>query len=341
MAPIVSSEPNQSEAFGDSISSFFEGLPVTDRPGDGHRLLWTQWLGKFSHFGSKCTLYPHDKCWGNTILRTSYEDDAKFASAIAAIHRLAMVPVLLDYELRGTRSLREQDPPDDDGPELDRDFNLEVSETHPEFRQMLQDTYRNMVRRAIDAAPPGTRCTHDWVMTHELVRRYHNIIVEDKEALDGVDPAAAWQYFQHHGCQERESGLRGTMFVFLDKEAIDHLASTPTEEELASMSNFERVKVAWQHWIKVISPLSDADDEGEDLDTIHRDHTATRRVRLFDYIDIFLWLQHYDIMDMPIEGNKHERFPGHLERPWEFCDNPDGTTESWRLLDQLYGPRVR
>lgn len=99
---MLSSDPGHPGAMDRDATGFLWNVPVADRPGDTHRLFWTQWIAPFYEYGSRCTVYQHGNCWGNTILRTSYDDDDKFARAVAAVRRLAMVPIELDFEARGT-----------------------------------------------------------------------------------------------------------------------------------------------------------------------------------------------------------------------------------------------
>ena len=118
---------------------------MEDTPGDIHRLIRTQWIRQFSGFGSSCT--EHERCWGNTILQTSYDNDAKFSLAVAAIYRLAMAPIKFDYEERGTGEGRDQ-PAEDDGPEIDEDFCIRVTSNHAWICQSLQEAYQGMIRHA-------------------------------------------------------------------------------------------------------------------------------------------------------------------------------------------------
>ncbi|KAM0268698.1 hypothetical protein ACHAQH_009927 [Verticillium albo-atrum] len=336
---MLSSDPEAPEPTDSTAATFFHNLPAADRPGDIHRRIWTEWIGRFFVYGSRCTGYEHDKCWGSTILRTSYEDDDKFALAIAAVRRLALMPIQLDFEARGSGPARDQ-PANVNGPKVNGEAILNVGAVHPKARETLQQAYRGMVRRARKAAPLGTRCTHDWVITHELICRYHNLIVEDRPVLDGADVAAAWQYYHHSGCEERESGLRSAMFVLMDQEAVNHLAAVPSEQELASMTSLERARVSWQHWIKVVTTRCKCTDEGDGLDEISDDHMDRRRIRMFDFFDIFLWLQHRDISEMGVEGHDCQRFPGYRDSEWYFCENPDGQPVAWPWLEGLYGENI-
>ncbi|KAK4099608.1 hypothetical protein N658DRAFT_525454 [Parathielavia hyrcaniae] len=334
---MLSSDPERPEATNRDATSFLYNVPVANRPGDIRRRIWTEWMGWFCEYGHKCTEYQHDACWGSTILRTCYDDDDKFALAVAAVRRLAMIPIELDFEARGAVPARDQPAEEDDEPEVDDDVRLDVKTSHPKLDEILQEAYQGMVRRARSGAPPGTRCTHDWVITHELMCRYHNFVVEDRQALEGADVAAAWHYFHHAGCGEREEGLRGTMFVLMDRETINHLAAAPSEQELASMARSERAKVAWQHWIKVVTTACKCTDDGDDLDEVSDDHMGRRRIRMYDFLDIFLWLQHRGICEMDVEGRGRERFPGYGEREWEFCANPNGPSDVQPWLEETTG----
>jgi len=51
-----------------------------------------------------------------------------------------------------------------------------------------------MVSSARGALPKGEPFTPDWVITHELIRRYHHIILQDRKALGGASASKAWEY---------------------------------------------------------------------------------------------------------------------------------------------------
>lgn len=318
--------------------SFFSNVPSADRPGDVHRRFWTQWIYPFCDWGANCSEHAH--CWGNTILRTSYDDDDKFSRAVAAIRRLAMAPIQYDFDMRGTGSARNQ-PAGDDGPEVDEDVRLDVTASYPGLVESVRESYRDMARRARANVPLGVRCTHDWVVTYELVRRYHDVVVEDK-ALDGADLPAASGYFKDN-YKEHVHGLRGHMFVLLDGEAIEHLSGAPGEEELAAMTPLGRARAAWDHWIKVVSEACGVTNEGEEVEEeMSDDAIGRRRIRLYDYLDTYLSLQGCDLAEVSVEGKGRERFPGYeLEDEWLLCDNFDAGFEQRPWLEELYGERKR
>lgn len=108
------------------------------------------------------------------------------------------------------------------------------------------------------------------------------------------------------------------------------------------MTPLERAKVAWQYWIKVVTEGCNVTDEGEDIkDEISYDAMGRRRIRLLDYLDIYLRLQRIYISEVGVEGDGRERFPGYeLEDEWLFCENSDGTFETRLWLKELYGERV-
>lgn len=330
---LLSSKHLEVPGNGDGLF-FFHNVPESHRPGDIHRRFWDGWIQQFCQYGSSCS--EHEHCWGNTILRTSYDDDEKFARAVATIRHLAMVPIQYDYDQRGTGPVRDQ-PVEDDGPEADEEIRSDMVTRDPLPTKLLQDAYQNMVRRAKANLPPGVRCTHDWVITYELMSRYHDVVVEDK-ALDGADLSAAWKYFQAN-YEKHVSGLRGVFFVVLDQESIEHLSSAPDEEELASMTPLERVKVAWQHWIKVVTTGYNYDHESMDMEyDIPSEGMGRRRIRLYDYLDIYLYLQHCDISEVGVEGSDRQRFPGYeMEDEWLICNNFDEQPEVWPWLEELYG----
>lgn len=315
---------------------FFSDVPKADRPGDVHRRFWTRWIYPFCDWGTNCA--EHEHCWGNTILRTSYGDDDKFSRAVAAIRRLAMAPIQFDFDMRGTGSARNQ-PAGDDGPEVDEDVCLDVTTRSSLLAESVRESYRGMARRARANAPPGVRCTHDWVITYELMRRYHDVVVED-EALDGADLPAAWEYFKDN-CEKNVHGLRGHVFVLLDGEAIEHLSGAPGEEELAAMTPLGRARAAWDHWIKVVSEACGVTDEGEEIEEeMSDDVMGRRRIRLYDYLATYLSLEGRDIAEVPVEGESRERFPGYeLEDEWLLCANSDAPYEQRPWLEELYGER--
>ncbi|SPO02510.1 uncharacterized protein DNG_05183 [Cephalotrichum gorgonifer] len=242
-----------------SVAVFFDWLPKDCRIGNPERLFWEQWQYVISLYGFHCTAeeYQHEKCWGWTVLRTSYDDDEEFSLAVAAIQRLALVRLEDEY-----REGRLRGKPDNDMNAVEK--KLERMPGYATLRERLQKDWNAMVGPARDTLPEGEPLTPDWVITHELARRYHNIVVQDRQALDGADVAKAWEYAHTLGLQGqdgpcgeyipgRENGPRSHFFIYLDKESIHRLAQAPSREELASMASGDRSKTAWDFWVKVVS----------------------------------------------------------------------------------------
>lgn len=237
----------------------------------------------------------------------------------------------IDYE----KSLK------DDAVEIDEDYRIPIS-------QDLQKPYQVMIRQAKaaattyrDGAVPAPRLTHDWVVTHELIRRYHNFVMQDCDALDGADVTSVWRYHRdnsNHGNNRRESGLRGVAFVLMDADAIEQLASAPAAENMAAMSHDERVRVAWSHWIKVVSTGGAASGEREELGEAPTEYDSRRRIRLLDLLDVFFYVQHIGgIEELGVKGHNRERFPVYME--WNLCENDEPCVDTWDWLAELYGNR--
>jgi hypothetical protein len=94
-----------------------------------------------------------------------------------------------------------------------------------------------MVEPARAALPPQEPLTPDWVISHEMARRYHNVVIQEKESLNGADTVKAWEYVHAHGLIDTEHGARGALFIVLDQGSIDLLLATPSKEELSKMSS--------------------------------------------------------------------------------------------------------
>lgn len=317
------------------MAFFFDHVPKEIRPGNPTRPFWNSWQYDISLYGFCCTSeeYDHEQCWGWTILRTSYDDDEKFRQAVSAIRQLALVRLEDEY-----RESRTRGQPDNDN--LD-DVDRKVGEMSDEAtRQRLQRSWRAMAGPSGDAMPQREPATPDWLITHEMVRRYHIPIVQDKEALQGVDASEAWQHAQTLSLGEMEIGPRGQFFIYLDKESIDLLAQAPSPDALASMAPHGRSKSAWEFWVKVIQVECGVDEEGEDTDQMSEDPLTRRRIRLYDFFETFMHLCAGDLSEMSVEGNGRERFISNGEREWEFCSIHWGNTirESW--LNELYGDRL-
>jgi hypothetical protein len=194
-----------------------------------------------------------------------------------------------------------------------------------------------MLEPARKALPAGEPLTPDWVITNELARRYHNQVVQNSAALEGADACTAWKYAHFMNIEEEEQGPRGGLFVYLDKESIDLLAQAPSQEELASMSADDRAKIAWQFWVKVVSTACEVTEDGDDTDEMMRYPLARRRLRLFDFFDVFIRLCEGNLDEMGVEGQGRQGFVRYEEREWEFCQCPGAIGKRREWLDELNG----
>lgn len=319
-----------------SLAFFFEQVPKEIRPGNPERPFWEAWQFVISLYGFNCSSaeYQHEQCWGWTILRTSYDDDEKFTQAVAAIQRLALVRLEDEY-----RESRTRGHPDNDDMDAVKE-KLDKVAVHPKKRECIQQAWSAMVGPAQDALPEGEPLTPDWVITHELMRRYHHIILQDSQALDGADASMAWEYAHALCLEDREQGPRGALFIYLDKESIHRLAQAPSQEELASMAPGDRSKTAWEFWVKVVSTACEVTEDGDDTDQMMEYPLGRRRLRLYDFFEVFIDLCSGNLDEMGIEGRGRERFVWHDVREWELCRVPwrSPRVESW--LRELYGEVV-
>ena len=242
--------PNPPAVLDAAPIRFFHGVSRDLRPGNQERDYWQRWQAQVSMYAFYCAVeeYDHDMCWGWTIVRTSYDDDEKFNRAVSAIHRLALVR--LEDEYRQSRTIGQ--PYNDDMVAVDRKLNK--IQGNPGLREDVQEAWHIMADRAKDAVPPGELFNPDWVITHELALRYHNLILQDRENLQGADVSKAWQYARALKLGERELGARGEFFIYLDQESINLLAYAPSIEELARMEPADRSRAAWDYWVKAVSP---------------------------------------------------------------------------------------
>ena len=311
----------------DPISGFFEEIPEDIRPGNPQRQFWQDWYYDFSLYGFNCTSeeYQHKKCWGWTILRASYDDDEEFSKAIAAIRNLALVRLEDEYR------------------DSSNDVNAVIGNIRQvpgrpsKYHELLQQHWSAMLGPAQDALPEGEPLTPDWVITHELVQRYHNVIVEGSETLEGADVSKAWGYVHALNHGRPEPSARGEFFIYLDKESIHRLARAPSKDELASMVPADRSQTAWEFWVKVVSTSCELTEDGKKTDQMLKDPVAKRRMRLYDFFEIFIGLCHGCFDEIGIEGWGHERIVEERGREWEFCKNDLGDqSRVW----ELYGEKV-
>lgn len=320
---MASSDPEPPEVIDFQSKMLFRDVPSL-RPRDER--LW-EWFNWFNEFGSNCTKFQHSHCWGSSILRVSYQDDAQFALAVSAIRRLSLVIIENNYE----EHHKDEDIPDELPATDDR--------MHPVHRERLEQWHRDMLARVKDSAAPGARITKDRLMTDEVLRWYHDIVVEDQTALDGADVYSALRYyFQNSECKDQVDGARAAVFVYLDQESIEMLAGAPSDEELTRMAVDERAKVAWQHWVKVISTGSEySDDEEEIRERMVQNTQTRRRMRLYDMRDVLFGWVSMDLTEMGVEGSKRVGFPGPYSSEWQFCEFIDATSRHEEWLKELYG----
>ncbi|KAG8161173.1 hypothetical protein KVR01_009437 [Diaporthe batatas] len=314
-----------------SLSFFFNQLPKDLRSGNPERQFWKTWQGRLSLYNFKCKSeqYRHEQCWGWTIIRTSYKDDEKFRHAVSAIHRLGLARLEEEY-LESRTSGR---PDNSDVDVVDQ--RIAEIPGHPNLREHVQRAWHTMVEAARGALPAGEPLTPDWVITNELARRYHNHIVQDRDALEGAKASEAWKHVRALDIEEEEQGARGALFVYLDEESIDLLARAPGPDELARMSPDDRARTAWRSWVKVVSTACEVAGDGDDMDEMMADPLARRRVRLYDFFEVFLRLCEGCLDEMGVEGEGRRGF---VEGPkWTFCRLPGASGRRAKWLDEFYG----
>ncbi|EJT77873.1 hypothetical protein GGTG_02976 [Gaeumannomyces tritici R3-111a-1] len=244
----------RAEPTGRCAFSLFNQVPQANRPGDTRRRFWTRWIPEFVSSGSSCTKCESHECWGYTMVRTSHHDDAKFARAVEAVRRPALVLIELDRDEGGG----------EDDSQVDETICVEITTDQPIVRERLQDPYRAMSWHVATTARSSRTETPSRAPTSQS-RGYYR-------SAQG----------------ERESDLRGLCFVLMDRETIDHLAAAPTEGDMALMTWAERARVAWDHWIKVVSTTPEYDEEGNEADAVWDYFLARRRIRVLDFVDVFL-----------------------------------------------------
>ncbi|KAH7358645.1 hypothetical protein B0T11DRAFT_284903 [Plectosphaerella cucumerina] len=283
----------------------------------GHTL--HDWLRHFLDFGSFCHLDTnHDHCWGADIVRVSYDDDELFARAVRAIRRLMLVSISWQHARWVQRDIEEKNHPPEPLP-VERDF----SATHsPSNAPLYAEWYREMIRQHTDASPPGHRVTLPDIVAAELRWMHHNIVIEDRAALDGADPAAAWLY-QHERAKKLNLVIsaRGGFFVYLDQEAIERLAQVPDDEAVwASMTLDEQIVLAWGNWVKIIDvegriDSDDSEDEGLEQG-ISDEPRNRRRLRLANWFPFLVEQADRDMATMSFEPQGDES--GTLDLEWRL-----------------------
>lgn len=92
--------------------------------------------------------------------------------------------------------------PDDDDVNAVKE-KLDQVPGHLNLHEHIQQAWSAMVGPAQDALPKEELLTPDWIITHELIRRYHNVILQDSQALDGADVSKAWEYANALNLEDR------------------------------------------------------------------------------------------------------------------------------------------
>lgn len=298
-----------------------------------------EWFLHFHKFGSTCSYYQHGSCWGATILRVSYDDDQLFARAVRAIRRLMIVKIPFEYEKWLELHVWQTDHPLEPLP-AEWDF----SASHPSVNvPFYTNQYREIFREHTEIHPPRYQITLADVVSTELRRMHHNIIIEDRSGLDGADPAAAWMY-HHKRFEQLDKRARGGFFVYLDKESIERLASVPDDEALAAMTMDEQAAVAWENWVKIIdvSGYIDPEDDADDAEELGISPIPwrRRRLRLGNWFEFIVETAECYMDEASLEGAGHHR--GRPSSPeWTFSPADhflfSGKEERMKAL---YGPRV-
>jgi hypothetical protein len=249
-------------------------------------------------------------------LRTSYEDDEKFASAISTIHRLGLVSLEMEYWDSRTRG-----KPDNEDVEAIYK-KLKESSIQPGLCQHVEKNWRSMVESARVALPAGEPLTGDWVITHELMRRYHNTLVQDRQALDGASVEEAWKYFRSSVSADNDDddddnhsngAMRSDFFIYLDKASIDFLADAPTLEEMEAMTLRERQYIATRYSVKGVSTSSETNDDGASTDKMIEYVLGRRRLRLIDFFQVLMEL-------INVGGLEEISSKIYSWEEWLFCD---------------------
>lgn len=280
-----------------------------------------------------CRLYDHDWCWGATIVRVSYEDDELFARAVRAIRRLTLLRIEMDRDAWA----EDQKPPLQ---ALPAEYDLSADpRIRPEEAPHMDGMYRAVMRHHISANPPVREMTARDVVAGELLQRHHNMVLEDREALDGADAVAA-ELFHREGLGEREDNSRSGFFIYLDGESIERLSRVPGGEGLAGMTRDDKAALVWETWVRIVHSYDDdSDDEGyEPPEFPYPLPGHHRRLRLGMWFDLLQELSCAGLEESGAEGEGHEFCPGR-DVEWTFC--PGGIFDfpgKSRRMEELYGP---
>lgn len=313
------------------------GIPT---PG---REIWG-YFGQLALHGSRCSACEAPNCWGSAILRISYDDDAQFALAVAAIRRLAVVAVEYEHEIYTNWDAYFPGST----PRAKKETRREDMHKSAAFQDMHKEkewlAFVNGVRARM--ADPSQPLNTDRLVTDELKDRFHTNVVEDRAALEGTGPEEAQIYYRDSSSRPVEHSIRGDFFLYFDQETIEHLAGAPSDEELAQMSIDEQCKVAWQYWTKIIATVNDEsyvvedDDDGTYADQLRIEDR--KRVRLLDLLHVYLQLMGVaGVSELLVEGSDRTRNPQDVKKEWCFVGNFDGPSIEQRLLEEVYGRRGR
>jgi hypothetical protein len=335
----ITSDPDPSGVPKEASYHFYNLHSGADKPGNPFRKTVELWGADLaSDCGTSCAAYEHNTCWGLTIIRTSYDDDDAFERAVSALRRLNKLVLELD---RDHNFHNENDPTP-----VTENFHLPGTDLRVTGHgpQSMHDTYQGIIKIARAAVPADTPLTHETIQMLHIWSSFHNIIVQDKTVLDGADVSAAWEFYHDSNLAERVEGIRSMFFVLLDREAIEHLASAPTDEELSTMTYLERLRVAFDYHIKAVNTDRDDPEDDEHLDEDYvktpGDPEDRRRIRILDYLDILSELQHCQFAELGYE--KYNLRPakerdGYVDyRDWDFVDNHEHSYQTREWIKEFY-----
>ncbi|KAH6693934.1 hypothetical protein F5X68DRAFT_248453 [Plectosphaerella plurivora] len=212
----------------------------------------------------------------------------------------------------------------------------------------LTEMYRDFVRPYIEANPPGSEpVTLADVFAGELLQMHHNMVLEDREALNGADLDSAFLYQAAYLDKRNiyhQVASRGGFFVYLDKESIERLAQVPDDEAMAVMTRDEKARLGWETWVKIVSMEGRTDPE--DLSDwpvytgVSREPSALRRLRLPLWFDFLGAVGDRRMKGMDYEGDGYEHGPGSAEWTYTPPNHYEFPGKKERM-EGLYGPQKR
>lgn len=159
--------------------------------------------------------------------------------------------------------------------------------------------------------------------------------MQDPDALEGGDASRAWRYAHSTNIEKEEGGVRGDLFVYLDKKSIDVLARAPRQWDLERMSADDRARTAWLSWVKIVSAVCEVTGDADNTENMMESSLATRRLRMFDLFDVFMCLCEGGLDKISVEGQGRRGFVRCEEQEWEFCRQPRGTGKRGKWLHEL------